>query len=246
VTDDPLDFTNKVVLVVGGSSGIGNGIAQAFCAHGAVVHVWGTRPSAEDYIDESSSKLDGLAYKQVDISDFDAVEALDPGFDTLDVLVLAQGAVKYKRREFDIRTFRDVVDVNLGSVMLCCTKFLEMLKLTQGSIIVIGSIGAFKAAKGNPAYASSKAAVHNLTKSLGDAWGGDRVRVNAIAPGMVATKMTQVTTDDPSRLRATLETISLGRLGTPDDIAGPALFLASPLASYITGQTLIVDGGRIL
>src|SRR5579859_4155883 len=135
MADDPLDFTDKVVLVVGGSSGIGNGIAQAFRAHGAVVHVWGTRPTAGDYAAETGSDLEGLAYRQVDVSDFESVEVLNPQFGTLDVLVLAQGTVKYKRQEFDIRTFRSVVDVNLGSVMLCCTKFFEMLKRTQGSIV---------------------------------------------------------------------------------------------------------------
>lgn len=241
-----LDYRGKTILVVGGSSGIGNGVAQAFRQQGAVVHVWGTRAAAADYADEVGSDLTGLHYRRVDVSVDAEVVAAAGAFSALDVLVLAQGAVKYKRQEFNIDTFRQVVGVNLDSVMLCATLFQPLLKAATGSIIVIGSIGAFKSVKGNPAYAASKSAVHALARTLGDAWGPDQVRVNVIAPGMIATKMTRVTTDSPARLQAALETISLGRLGTPADIAGAALFLASPLASYITGQTIVVDGGRIL
>ena len=92
-----LDFTGKTVLVVGGSSGIGNGIAQGFRKHGAVVHVWGTRPKAGDYSVDEGSDLSGLHYAQVDVSNFVTVETLKPNFKTLDVLVLSQGTVVYKR-----------------------------------------------------------------------------------------------------------------------------------------------------
>lgn len=243
---EALSYTGRSVLVVGGSSGIGNGIARAFHRQGAEVQVWGTRPSAADYADTPGSALDGLAYRQVDVSDDAAVARAAAETDGLDVLVLAQGAVQYRRAEFQIETFRRVVDVNLNSVMQCCVSFLPQLKARGGSIIVIGSIGAMKSVVGNPGYAASKAGVHALVRTLGDAWGPEGVRVNVIAPGMVETKMTQVTTANPARLQTALDTISLGRLGTPDDMAGAALFLASPLASYITGQTLVVDGGRIL
>ncbi|CAN7763894.1 SDR family oxidoreductase [Cupriavidus necator] len=244
--ENAFSLNGKTVLVVGGSSGIGNGIARAYLERGATVHVWGTRARADDYAGEAGSNLDGLCYAQVDVSNGDALTRFEPSFRELDILVLAQGAVKYRRQEFEIETFRHVIDVNLNSVMHCSLKFFEMLKRSTGSILIISSIGAYKSVKGNPAYAASKAGLLGLTRTLGDAWGADGVRVNAIAPGMVATKMTAVTTEHPERRKAALDTISLGRFGTPEDMAGVALFLASPLASYITGQTLIVDGGRSL
>src|SRR5437588_11922502 len=117
-----LDFTDKTVLVIGGSSGIGNGIAQAFRSRGATTHVWGTRPIAAEYADEEGSDLRGLHYAQVDVADFAAVEAYASPFDRLDVLVLAQGTVIYKRGEFAIEGFKKVIDVNLNSLMACSGK----------------------------------------------------------------------------------------------------------------------------
>jgi 3-oxoacyl-[acyl-carrier protein] reductase len=246
ISGDALRLDGKVALVIGGSSGIGNGIAQLFHAQRAEVHVCGTRPSAGDYDEERGSDLSGLTYAQLDLSHVDAVENWQPAFDRLDILVLAQGAVVYRRKEFEIGTFRHVVDINLNSVMQCCAKFYPMLKASGGTVVIISSIGAYKSVLGNPAYAASKAGLVGLTRTLGDAWGREGVRVNGIAPGLIATKMTAVTTDHPDRLEAALATISLGRLGLPEDVAKAALFLISPLASYVTGHTLIVDGGRSL
>jgi len=241
-----LDFTRNTVLVVGGSSGIGNGIAHAFRRRGASVHVWGTRATAADYANEEGSDLAGLGYAQVDASDFAAVAAVKPAFDKLDVLVLAQGTVLYKRGEFSMAGFQKVMDVNLGSLMACATKFHPMLKAAQGSIITISSTAAYHATIGNPAYNASKAAAVALTRTLAVAWAGDGIRVNGIAPGLVDTKLTRVTTKNPERLAASLQGIPAKRLGTPEDMAGAALFLASPLAAYIYGQTIPVDGGLIL
>lgn len=240
---DALDFTGKVVLVVGGSSGIGNGVAQAFRARGADVHVWGSRASANDYADEAGSDLEGLRYAQVELSDTAAVAAAAlPA--ALDVLVLSQGTVRYGRAEFGMEAFEAVVDVNLNSVMACATKAHTALKASGGSLIIISSLAAFGARIGTPAYAASKAAAVALTRTLGAAWAKDGVRVNGVAPGLVPTKLTRLTVDHPERLAATLKDIPAGRLGTPSDIAGPVLFLASPLAAYLVGQTIIADGGK--
>lgn len=240
-----LDFQGKAVLVVGGSSGIGNGIAHAFRQRGATVHATGTRNAASDYA-ELPAALDGLAYQQLDLSDPAAIDTFDPPADALDCVVLCQGAVRYGRTEFAPDTFRDVVEINLNSVMTCATRFHAALSRAGGSLIVVSSIAAFGARIGNPAYAASKAGAVALVKTLAEAWAADGIRVNGIAPGLVPSKLTSITTDDPRRVASTLRQIPIGRLGTPAEIAGAALFLASPLASYVLGHTIVVDGGKSL
>ena len=240
------DFTQKNVLVVGGSSGIGNGIAHAFQERGACVHVWGTRASAADYVGSEGSDLTGLGYDCVDVSDPDAIDHAPMPFASLDVLVLSQGTVVYRRGEFEREGWDRVVAVNLDSLMHCCRKFKPQLQETSGSIIIVSSISGLKANKGNPAYAASKAGAISLTRTLGQAWAPDGVRVNGLAPGLVDTKLTKVTTEHPQRRASALSAIPSGRMGTPADMAGAAIFLASPLAAYVNGQTLAVDGGLSL
>src|SRR4029077_11296912 len=241
-----LDFGGKQVLVVGGSSGIGNGIAQAFRAKGARVHVCGTRAKARDYSPEAGSGLAGVGYSKLDVRNAQAAAQFEPPFAKLDVLVLAQGAVIYRRGEFEMDGFRKVLEVNLMSLMACATKFHGMLSAARGSLIIVSSTAAYHATKGNPAYNASKTGAVGLTRTLAQAWAENGVRVNGIAPGLVDTKMTKVTTANPKRLEGALERIPLKRLGRLADMAGAALFLASPLASYVIGQTIIVDGGLIL
>jgi len=240
-----LDFRGKKVLVVGGSSGIGNGIAQGFRRQGAEVHVWGTRASAAEYQGVEGSQLDGLHYRQVDVADFAAVAAADgPG--QLDVLVLCQGTVAYGRKEFQAETFRRIVDVNLTSLMACAERFREALQRSGGAVITISSVGGWRATIGNPAYAASKAGAIHLTATLGKAWAPLGIRVNGVAPGLVDTKLTKITMNNPERRKERIDGIPAARLGTPEDMAGACLFLASPLAAYVYGQTIAVDGGRML
>ncbi len=246
VVHSDTDFTGKRVLVVGGSSGIGNGIAHAFRQRGAEVHVWGTRGSADEYDAEDGSDLTGLGYTGVDVGDPDAIAAASRPFGSLDVLVLCQGTVVYKRGEFAREGWDRVMAVNLDSVMHCANLFQEQLAAARGSIIIVSSISGYKANIGNPAYAASKAGAISLTKTLGQAWAPLGIRVNGLAPGLVDTKLTKVTTQHPDRLAGALARIPDGRMGTPADMAGTAIFLASPLASYVTGHTVIVDGGLSL
>ncbi len=245
MTDD-MDFSGRAVLVVGGSSGIGNGIAHGFRARGARVHVWGTRRDAAAYAGVEGSDLQGLTYDGVDVADPDAIAAAPAPFETLDVLVLCQGAVVYGRGEFERAGWDRVMAVNLDSLLHCANRFKAQLAQAQGSVIVVSSISGLKANIGNPAYAASKAGAISLTKTLGQAWAPLGVRVNGLAPGLVDTKLTKVTTEHPRRREAALRAIPCGRMGEPRDMAGAALFLASPLAAYVVGHTLVVDGGLSL
>ncbi len=241
-----LDFTGKTVLVVGGSSGIGNGVAHGFRQRGADVHVWGTRASADDYDAANGSDLTGLTYACVNAADQDVVNAHQPTFDKLDVLVLCQGIVRYGRAEFEREGWDEVMDVNINSVMDCARKFHPMLAQSSGSIIIVSSVSGTQSNIGNPAYAASKAAAISLTKTLGEAWARDGIRVNGLAPGYVPTKLTAVTTDNEKRREGALRAIPLRRAGTPEDMAGVVMFLSSPLAAYVQGQTIIADGGLTL
>lgn len=243
---DDTDFTGKNVLVVGGSSGIGNGIAHAFRARGAAVHVWGTRATAADYDPAEGSDLTGLGYTCVDVGDPAAIEAAPLPFASLDVLVQCQGTVVYKRGEFEQPGWDKVMAVNLDSLMNVARRLKPQLLEARGSMVIVSSVAGFGANVGNPAYAASKAGAVSLTRTLGNAWAGEGIRVNGIAPGLVDTKLTKVTTQHPERLAGSIARIPQRRLGTPADMAGAVLFLASPLAAYVTGQTLIVDGGLTL
>lgn len=244
---DPLDFRGKTVLVVGGSSGIGNGIAHAFRKRGATVHVWGTRPDAEAYRGVDGSDLDGLEYSSVDVGDADAIERWSPPFTKLDVLVQSQGIVVYGKGEFEPDGWDKVMSVNLDSLMLVARKFRGALAADGGgAMVIVSSISGFQANIGNPAYSASKAGAISLTRVLAKAWAREGIRVNGIAPGFVATKLTAVTANHPQRMENALAAIPRGRVGSADDMGNAALFLASPLADYVAGHTIVVDGGLSL
>ncbi|MEZ5230747.1 MAG: SDR family oxidoreductase [Acidimicrobiales bacterium] len=239
-----IDFSGQTVLVSGGSSGIGLGVARRFEAAGAVVHITGTRARADDYPD---SDLDGLVFHQLDVADAGAAERFSAGLGEVDVLVPSVGTVAYGGAEYDMDTFRHVIDVNLNGVMALCTAFRSQLAGSkQGSVVIIGSTSSFIATPGQPAYSASKGALVTLTKSLATAWAKHGIRVNGIAPGFVNTKLTARSHDDSDVYESTIRRIPMRRWGRPEEMGDAALFLASSMASYITGQMLLVDGGITL
>lgn len=236
------DFAGKTVVVTGGSTGIGNAAARSFLAAGARVVVTGTRAGASDYVGEDGD-LSGLEYHRLDQGDTAAVAAFDPQVERLDVLVVAGAKVAYRRQEFDTATFADVIATNLIGPMQLATRFRPQLAAAKGSIVFIGSVASFRGAIGQPAYSASKGGLLTLTRSLAQAFGGEGIRVNLVAPGLVRSKMTAVTWTNADRLAATEAQVPLRRIGEPADIAGAIVFLASPLAAYVTGTSLVIDGG---
>jgi len=138
------------------------------------------------------------------------------------------------------------VDVNLNGVMHACVLFHDKLLATKGNIVNIASVASFRPTRGNPAYSASKGGLALLTKSLADAWGPEGIRVNGLAPGFVATKITAVSYDNPEINEGIINTTPLRRWGTPEEMGQVALFLASDMASFMTGHTIPVDGGQSL
>ena len=241
-----IDFNKKNVLVIGGSSGIGRGIAESFVNYNANVCITGTRDSINDYEENISKNIGKCNYQQLDLSNHDNLKEIDLPFNNLDHLICSQGIVAYKRKEFEMDTFKKVVDLNLNSIMASCSFFQEKLSQSNGSIIIIGSGASYHSVKGNPAYSASKGGLLTLIKTLAEAWAENNIRVNGIAPGFVATKLTEVTYKNEKRYEDTLQSIPLGRWGTPNDMGELACFLCSSGASYITGQMITSDGGMSL
>ena len=237
------DFGGACVLVTGGSNGIGLGIAQAFAAAGARVTITGTRPSAGDYAHD----LSAFAYQRLDVRDGGAIAALAGSLDALDVLVNNAGANTVQPSEWDPAVFEESVRVNLFSAfrMASAVKpLLEKSALAGGaSVVNLASMSSFFAVPIVPGYGAAKAGIVQLTKNLAVAWARQRIRVNAVAPGLILSNMTRVMKGIDALERPQLERTPLGRWGTPEDVAPAVLFLASAAAGFVTGHTLCVDGG---
>jgi NAD(P)-dependent dehydrogenase (short-subunit alcohol dehydrogenase family) len=231
------DFTGAHVLVIGASrAGIGASIARAFQDAGAIVAITGAEPAAAP---EDQARF---PYTQVDVTDMAALQALSATMPRLDVLVNG-AAITRRGEEMEPGFFAHVLDVNLTGTFRCASAFHTQLAAQNGSVINIASMYARFGSPRNPAYGASKAAVEQLTKSLAIAWAPDGIRVNAIAPGFIVTAQSARSREDAGHVQRVTDRTPLGRWGQPDDIAGAALFLASPLAAFITGVTMPVDGG---
>lgn len=230
------------MLVTGGTSGIGLGCARAYANAGAAVTITGRRPSADDY----PTDLGGLAYRQLDVAYRDAVVATAASLDALDILVNNAGGSTGDEWSHD--GFDAGLAVNLSSayhMSLACKPLLEASSFPGGaSVIGIASMTSYFGYAWTPAYGAAKAGLVQLTKTLGISWGPSGIRANAVAAGMTRTNLTAEVIDGmPEMIEGMLARQGVKRVGTPEDIAAAVLFLTSPAASWITGQTLPVDGG---
>lgn len=230
-------FVGKTVLIIGGSTGIGAGIARTFRAHGARVIVTGSTAAKLDWC--SAEGIEGHA---ADVrSDADCASILG-GLDRLDVLVTAAGILR-RDDEHQLDVFQEVLDVNLVGTARYAFGARDLLAASRGVIITIASMLSYFGDRRVPAYAASKGGVSQLTKSLALAFAPDRIRVNAIAPGWIKTPLTEELWQSPSIGSAIASRTATKTWGAPNDIANGALFLASPAAAYVTGTTLVIDGG---
>jgi NAD(P)-dependent dehydrogenase (short-subunit alcohol dehydrogenase family) len=231
----------KLALVTGGGSGIGEGIARAMAEHGAQVIVADVNEAGAVRV----AAAIGGTHAVLDVSDRAACDALAAQVGPVSILVNNAGIIR--RGKLEAETARADWDgtmaVNLDGPYNMVTAFLEQLKATHGSVINIGSIQSFVALPNSAAYTTSKGGVRALTKALAIELSPQGVRVNAIGPGMIATPLNADARQNPDYMANFAQRIPLGRLGEPADIAGPAVFLASDMARYITGVTLPVDGG---
>jgi NAD(P)-dependent dehydrogenase (short-subunit alcohol dehydrogenase family) len=234
------DISGKSALITGGTSGIGAAIANQLLAAGC--HVLAAGLPAEKPTPELDHRVEVAG---LNVSDTESVRRLAAGLERLDILVNSAGIIR-RSAEFDLATFESVIQVNLTGTMRLCMACRPLLAERGGSIVNVASMFSFFGSGLSPAYTASKGGIAQLTKSLAIAWAPDAIRVNAIAPGWIATPLTQVLQDDPARSAAILARTPLNRWGQPEDVAGAAVFLCSPAASFITGIVLPVDGGYLV
>lgn len=242
------DLNGKNAVVTGGSRGLGKAMAVGLAKAGANVAIL-SRSAAPDVV----SELEGYGVKAVSIP-FDIahiqehgalVKQLEDLLGPIDILVNNAGIQKrHAAEEFPLDDWYAVMDVNMHAVFSLCQQFGKaMLARGYGKIINVASLLSFQGGLRVPAYAASKGAVMQLTKSLANEWAARGVHVNCIAPGYMATDMNEALIDDEVRSRQILERIPSGRWGSAEDMQGAVVFLASPASDYVDGHTLVVDGG---
>jgi NAD(P)-dependent dehydrogenase (short-subunit alcohol dehydrogenase family) len=226
-------------IITGGTTGIGFGIASAMVDAGYNVTVTGLTEEQVAAVPATQH----LSAVKLDVTSARSVEAVLAPFDELAALINCAGVIFRNGAEYDIATFQKVIDVNLTGTMRMCVGARPKLAAARGAIVNTGSMLSFFGGPAIPAYTASKGGVAQLTKALAVAWAAEGIRVNAIAPGWIATELTRGLVEDESRSAAILGRTPMQRWGNPGDVAGAAVFLCSEAARFITGVILPVDGG---
>jgi NAD(P)-dependent dehydrogenase (short-subunit alcohol dehydrogenase family) len=244
-----------IAAVTGGASGIGQAIARGFAAEGARVVILDINAGAAA---DTAKSIEGAGGKALgfnfDVTQRDACakRAAEIGETVGQVSVLVNNAGINRRNAITaatdavVKDWQDIMSINLDGVFNTTLAFLPQLRATKGRIINIGSIQSFVHVRtpNSPAYTTSKHGVLGFTRALAQNLGKDGVRVNAIGPGLIETPLNaEVRANNPELVRIFMDHTPLGRAGKPQDIVGPALFLASDLSAYVTGSIVMADGG---
>ncbi len=239
------DYSDAHILVTGGTSGIGAATATGYRDAGADVTITGTRGSAAEY----DADLSGYRYMQLDVEDSANIDSVAASLPRLDILINNAGIALPSQGldEWEPEIFDRAVNMLLNSAFRMARRTIDLLADSKmaggGSVIGIGSMSSFFGIGMVPGYGAAKSGLVGLTRTMAVQWGARGVRANAVAAGLTLSGMTAGTFEHAEWIEPTLARTPLGRLGDPGDIANAILFLTSPAASWITGQTLYVDGG---
>ena len=248
------DLSGKIAIVTGGNQGIGLGITRGLTTAGATVVIANRRPAAGRKAAESLKKegLNAVAIP-TDVSSESSIAALVmeviSDFGKIDILVNNAGVIVRKPAEDILRKDWDyIMDTNLKGVFFCCQLVgREMIWRRQGKIINISSDTSQRVTLERSVYAVSKAGVSYLTRCLALEWAKYNINVNAIGPGLTITPLNRkYYKEHPENLKRSIQSIPIGRVGRPSDYAGAAIFLASEMSNFVTGQTLLVEGGSTI
>jgi NAD(P)-dependent dehydrogenase (short-subunit alcohol dehydrogenase family) len=248
------DLDGRVALVTGSTRGIGLGIARAFAAHGAKVVVSSRKPDACERARDEIAAAGGDAFAfACNVSHKGQLQALVDAtlahFGRIDILVCNAATNPYMGPLANIsdEAFDKIMGTNVRSnVWLCNMVIPAMAGRGDGAVILMSSIAGLGGTRHLGAYALSKAADAQLARNLAVEWGARNIRVNCIAPGIVRTDFAKALYENPDVYKAAVAHYPLGRLGEVDDIAGVAVFLAGRAGAFVTGQTLVVDGGTTI